>query len=105
MTVRQLQMSLSESAKVLMVFTSLSGVSERMITDLPFVCEFPKVFPNDINDFPPEREVEFVIDLVPSVSVVPMAPYKMSALELSELKKQLEDLLENKFVRSSVSLW
>lgn len=34
-----------------------------------------------------------------------MAPYRMSSLELSELEKQLEDLLEKKFVRSSVSLW
>ncbi|XP_058748124.1 uncharacterized protein LOC131620923 [Vicia villosa] len=51
------------------------------------------------------REVEFSIDLVLGTRLVSMAPYKMSALELSELKKQLEELLEKKFVRPSVSPW
>jgi len=52
---------------------------------------------------PPEREVEFYIDLVPGTKPVSMTPYRMSASELAELKKQLEDLLEKKFVRPSVS--
>ncbi|MCI76218.1 RNA-directed DNA polymerase (Reverse transcriptase), partial [Trifolium medium] len=34
-----------------------------------------------------------------------MAPYRMSVSELSELKKQLEELLEKRFVRPSVSPW
>ncbi|XP_050909775.1 uncharacterized protein LOC127123617 [Lathyrus oleraceus] len=51
---------------------------------------------NDISDIPPEREVEFTIDLVPGTNPVSMAPYRMSASELSELKKHLEDLLEMK---------
>ena len=34
-----------------------------------------------------------------------MAPYRMSASELTELKKQFEDLLEKKFVRPSASPW
>ena len=54
---------------------------------------------------PPEREVEFSIDLVPGTKPVSMAPYRMSASELAELKKQLEDLLDKKFVRPSVSPW
>ena len=52
-----------------------------------------------------EREVEFSIDLVPGTKPVSMAPYRMSASELAELKKQLEDLLDKKFVRPSVSPW
>ena len=54
---------------------------------------------------PPKREVEFSIDLVPGTKPVSMAPYRMSASELAELKKQLEDLLDKKFVRPSVSPW
>ena len=57
------------------------------------VREFPEVFPDEIPDVLPEREVEFAIDLVPGTRPVSMAPYRMSASELSELKKQLEDLL------------
>ncbi|MCI58707.1 RNA-directed DNA polymerase (Reverse transcriptase), partial [Trifolium medium] len=62
--------------------------------ELPIVCEFPDVFPKDVSDVPPEREVKFTIDLVPGTSPIFMAPYQMSALELKELMKQLEDLLE-----------
>ncbi|MCI85581.1 cellular nucleic acid-binding protein, partial [Trifolium medium] len=69
---------------------------------LPVVREFPDVFPGDVSDVPPEREVEFTIDLVPGTGLISMAPYRMSASELKELKelkKQLEDLLEKKFIR------
>src|ERR1044072_1642256 len=67
--------------------------------------EFPDVFPEDVSELPPEREVEFAIDLIPGTSLVSMAPYRMSTSELSELKKQLEELLEKKFIRPSVSPW
>lgn len=79
--------------------------SERMITNLPIACEFPELFPDDIIDLPSQDEIEFVIGLVHGTSIMSMAPYKMSSLEMSEMKKQLEDLLEKKFVRPSVSTW
>ncbi|XP_050915367.1 uncharacterized protein LOC127130391 [Lathyrus oleraceus] len=46
-----------------------------------------RVFPEDISNLPPEREVEFAIDLVPDMILVSMAPYRMSASELSDMKK------------------
>ncbi|XP_050897599.1 uncharacterized protein LOC127104462 [Lathyrus oleraceus] len=82
-----------------MVFTSLRGGSERMVTDLPIMYESPEVFPYDISDILSVREVKFAIDLVPGTSPVLMAPYIMLASELRELKKHLEDLLEKKFIR------
>lgn len=69
-----------------------------MIGDPLVMCEFLDVFPDDISELPPEREVEFAKDLVSGTSTLLMAPYRMFASDLSELKKQLEDLLENKFV-------
>ncbi|MCI55550.1 RNA-directed DNA polymerase (Reverse transcriptase), partial [Trifolium medium] len=72
---------------------------------LPVVREFVDVFPNDILDLPPEREVEFSIDIVPGSSPISMAPYRMSAAELKKLKEQLEEFLEKRFVRPSVSPW
>lgn len=69
------------------------------------VCHFPEVFLDDINDLPLERELEFNIDLIPGTRPVSMAPYKMSLADLAELKKQLEDLLDNKFIRSGVPPW
>lgn len=97
-------MSLRESDQVFMLFVSLRGITERMIMNLSVVCEFSEVFPDDTSDFPPGCKVKFVIDLVPGIILVSMSPYRMYASKLCELKKQLEDLLENKFVRPSVSL-
>ncbi|MCI62814.1 cellular nucleic acid-binding protein, partial [Trifolium medium] len=49
---------------------------------LPVVREFVDVFPDDILDLPPEREVEFSIDMIPGTSPISMASYRMSAAEL-----------------------
>ena len=87
MTARQVEMFLRENAQVFMVFTSLSGGSERMITNLLVVCDFPEVFPEDISDLPSECEVEFAIDLVLGTSLVSMGLYRMYASDFSEMKK------------------
>jgi len=84
---------------------SSSVENQAVIDKLQVVCEFLEVFPDEIPVVPPEREVEFSIDLVPGTKPVSMAPYRMSAFELAELKKQLEDLLDKNFVRPRVSPW
>ncbi|GAU10302.1 hypothetical protein TSUD_418910, partial [Trifolium subterraneum] len=96
---------LKEPVEMFTLFASLKLDEIVKMDELPVVCEFPNVFPEDILDVPPEREVEFTIDLVPVTSPISMAPYRMSASELNELKKQLEELLEKKFIRPSVSPW
>lgn len=105
MSADQVEMSLREDDQVLVMFASLRVESDVVASDIPMVCEFPDVFPEDICDLPPEQEVEFAIDLIPGTRPVSMAPYRMSALEMIELKRQLEDLLEKEFVRPSVSPW
>ena len=54
---------------------------------------------------PPNREVEFSIDLLPGTGPISIAPYRMAPPELEELKKQLEELLAKKLIRPSVSPW
>jgi hypothetical protein len=76
-----------------------------VVGDFPVVQEFPEVFSDDITELLPEREVEFAIYLVPGTSHVSIAPYRMSATELGELKQQLEELLERQFIRPNVSPW
>ena len=88
-----------------MILSSLEIETKVSICDLPVAREFPEVFPKDIFGLPPEREIEFPIDLVPSAGPISIAPYRMSLIELDELKKQLEELLEKRFVRPSVSPW
>ncbi|KAI5431281.1 hypothetical protein KIW84_035452 [Lathyrus oleraceus] len=88
-----------------MLLATLEAKDKLVICDLAVVCGFPDVFPEEVNELPPEREVEFSIDLVPGTRPISMAPYRMSAVELTELKSQLEDLLDKKFIRPSVSPW
>ncbi|XP_058741301.1 uncharacterized protein LOC131613670 [Vicia villosa] len=88
-----------------LIQATLDVREKRTIEEFPIVCEFAEVFPDDIIDLPPEREVEFSIDLVPGTGPVLMAPYRMSASELKELKSQLEELLEKRFIRPTASPW
>ncbi|KAD3640112.1 hypothetical protein E3N88_29335 [Mikania micrantha] len=79
--------------------------NELSISDHPVVCEFPDVFPEKLPGVPPDREVEFTIDLVPGAEPISKAPYRMAPTELKELKEQLEELLDLGFIRPSVSPW
>jgi hypothetical protein len=78
---------------------------ELEIEDIPVVREFPDVFPEDLPGLPPDREVEFSIDLVPGTAPISKAPYRMAPAELKELKGQLEELLDKGFIRPSASPW
>jgi hypothetical protein len=62
---------------------------ERRLEDIQVVREFPYVFPKDLPGMPPERAIEFKIELQPSTAPIAKAPYNMSSLELIELKTQL----------------
>lgn len=74
-------------------------------SDIPVVNEFRDVFPDEIPDLPPQREVEFNITLQPGTGPISKAPYRMGQVEMEELKKQLEDLLDKGYIRPSVSPW
>ena len=69
------------------------------------VREFPYVFLDDIVGLPPEREVEFTIDLIPGIEPISIPPYRMAPIELRELKAQLEEFLSKGFIRPSISPW
>ncbi|XP_075104201.1 uncharacterized protein LOC142178490 [Nicotiana tabacum] len=75
------------------------------LKDIPTVCDFPDVFPDDLPGLPPEREIEFPIDLVPGTTPISIAPYRMAPAELKELKAQLQELLEKGFICPSISPW
>jgi hypothetical protein len=69
------------------------------------VCEFPDVFPEDLPRLPPERDVEFVIELKPGTAPISRRSYRMPPNKLAELKTQLQDFLEKGFIRPSSSPW
>ena len=60
------------------------------LASIPVVCEFLDVFPEDLPRLPPERDVEFSIELEPGTAPISRRPYRMAPRELAEIKKQLE---------------
>ncbi|GJR09890.1 putative nucleotidyltransferase, ribonuclease H [Tanacetum coccineum] len=75
------------------------------IENLSVVREFADVFPDELPGLPPAREIEFGIELIPGAEPISKAPYRMAPVELKELKEQLQEMLENGFIRPSVSPW
>ena len=63
------------------------------------------MFPDEIPGLPPKRDIDFTIELVPGAALVSKAPYMMSTPEMLELKMKLQELLEKKCIRPSVSPW
>ena len=62
------------------------------------VDEFSDVFSEELPGLPPNREIEFCIDLVPGAQPISIPPYRMAPTELTELRKQLDELLEKGFI-------
>jgi hypothetical protein len=58
------------------------------------VCEYPDVLPDELPGMPPDRDVEFVIELQPGTAPISKRPYRMPPKELAELKNQLQELLD-----------
>ena len=63
------------------------------------------MFPEEFLGLPPQREIEFSIDIVLGATLASITPYRMALVELKELKLQLQELLEKGFIRLSVSPW
>ena len=81
---------------------SLKGVS---LEEVPIVREYPDVFPEELPGMPPDRDVEFLIELVPGTGPIAKRPYPMAVNELKELKLQLDEHLKKGFIRPSSSPW
>ena len=72
---------------------------------IPILRGYLDVFSKEILGFPPKRELDFTIELVPVAVPNSKDPYQMNILELNELKSQLKELIDKKYIRPSVSPW
>jgi hypothetical protein len=84
---------------------SLHHVVELKLEDIHVVREFPDVFPDDLPGMPPERVIELKIELQPDTAPITKALYKMSPVEMKELKIQLQGLLDKGYIHPSTSPW
>jgi hypothetical protein len=84
---------------------SLYHATAQKLEDIRVACAFPDVFPKNLPGMPPDRDVEFTIELQPSTAPVSRRPYKMTPKELAKLKVQLTELMDKDFIHPSSSHW
>jgi hypothetical protein len=84
---------------------SVDHKESNPIEAIRIVSEIPDVFPEELPGMPPERKVEFAIELIPGTTPISKRAYRVSGPELVELKKQIYELLEKGYIRPSTSPW
>jgi hypothetical protein len=84
---------------------TMEDLINKFMEYLVVLHEFRDVFVDEIPKLPPRREIYFSIDLLPGSTTISKAPYRMSLPELTELKIQLQELLDKEYIRLSVSSW
>ncbi|KAL0342687.1 UNVERIFIED_CONTAM: Retrovirus-related Pol polyprotein from transposon [Sesamum calycinum] len=75
------------------------------LEEILIVRDFTEVFPDDLSDLSPHRKVDFTMETIPRVAPILIAPFRMALVELQELKQQIEELFEKRFIRPSTSSW
>jgi hypothetical protein len=74
-------------------------------SEVPVVSEFPDGFPKELPSMLPDRDIEFVIELMPGTAPIYKTPFRMTTPDLAELKENIRELLEKGFIRPSSSPW
>ncbi|KAJ9566776.1 hypothetical protein OSB04_002742 [Centaurea solstitialis] len=82
-----------------------SDKEKLRVKDVDVVCEYPEVFPDDLDSLPPEWEIEFWIDLVTGATPIAKALYRLAPSEMKEMMAQLQELLDKGFIHPSTSPW
>ena len=81
-----------------LAYVITNSSSEVTLDNMPVVCKFLDVFLKDLSDLPPDRELEFGIELLSSSAPVSIPLYRMVPAELKKLKIQLQDLVDKGFI-------
>jgi hypothetical protein len=81
--------------------SSLHHLTAPNLEGIPFAREYP----DDLPGMPPDRDMEFTIELQPGTTPISRRPYKMTPKELAELKVQLKELLDKGYICPSSSTW
>lgn len=87
------------------MLSAVQRENKTRLQNIPVVRDVPEVFLEDLSRLPHNQEIEFSIDLVHGYALISKAPYRIAPSEFRELKVQLQELLDKRFVRPSVSPW
>ncbi|XP_070054243.1 uncharacterized protein [Nicotiana tomentosiformis] len=81
------------------------SVDTPTVESVPIVRDYLDVFSADLSGMPPDRDIDFCIDLLPGIQSISTPPYRMAPTEFKELKEQLQELLDKGCIRPSVLPW
>jgi hypothetical protein len=85
--------------------SAMNKLDGTALEDIRVVCNYPDVFPEELPGMPPDRDVDFVIDLLPGSAPISKRPYRMSSDQLQKLKAQIKELMGKGFICASSSPW
>jgi hypothetical protein len=85
--------------------TKINQLDARQGLEVLVVNEFLDVFPEELLGMPPDRDIEFVIELKPGTAPIYKSPFRMTTPELAELNEHIRELLEKGFIHPSSSPW
>nr|XP_027099053.1 uncharacterized protein LOC113718341 [Coffea arabica] len=97
--------AIRKGCKTYLAYILDTGKEEMHLEKISVVKDFSDMFPEDLFGLPPNREIAFEINVIPEATPIFKAPYRMTPAELKKLKKQLQELLDKKFIRANVSPW
>jgi hypothetical protein len=76
----------------------VTHLEEKSLEHIRIVCEYPDIFSEELPGIPPDRDIEFSIELLLGTTSISKRAYRMDVEDLIELKKQIEELLEKGFI-------
>lgn len=94
-----------KGCEAFLVYVSIFDSKGPSKGDVRTVKELLDVFFEELPRLPPDREVEFSIEVLPGTALMSIAPYRMAPKEIVKLKAQIQELLDRGFIRPRVSPW
>jgi hypothetical protein len=83
---------------------TVNSAKGKSLEEIKVVNEYPDVFPDELPGMPPDRDIEFSIELLPGTTPIYKRPYGMNVKDLAELKKQIDELLNKGYIRPSSTI-
>ncbi|WVZ96690.1 LOW QUALITY PROTEIN: hypothetical protein U9M48_042294 [Paspalum notatum var. saurae] len=83
----------------------VNTIDATALENIIVLSEFSDVFPDSLPGIPPEHDIEFSIELVPGTAPIYKKAYRIAGVELLEVKKQIDELLEKGFICKCTSPW
>jgi hypothetical protein len=72
-------------------------------SEVPVINEFLDVFPEELPSMPPDRDIQFVIELRPGTAPIYKTHFRMTTPQLAEFKRHIKELLDKGFICPSSS--